>query len=433
MTHGEGLARQNAVGHDGLEELLLAHRGKQEAHVALLGAELAGDLIAVDVVDLTAELLEVLVDEGLQCADGQLDLRVGDGDEIVVAVPADLDDVALALALVGVGVELLELFHELLMVDAEEHAVDGLELERIVVVVHDLDKCVAGGQREVFLGSLALLLLFIAGLGGGEGVVAVADGEQQGRDAGDAVLALHCLVGREAGQRVGDCVDLRSGELVALDMAAVFHQVEVIDALHLVGHGGQGLDDGLLGVINEQHDVGQLDGGVAAHAGARGDTVEHGALSRADQRAGAGGEVVLVEVDHTNEAVTDLTVALAALDVDEGVLERLEDALFEVLAHRGVDVGDELVDVGGLQVGLGQDEAQGGRRVADGLLHALPVLGLRGELVACDDRPLAHIDILLGQQNVGRIKAKFGKLFVHGDSSVICLISGTRGAPLVRL
>ena len=387
----------------------------------------------MDVVDLAAELLEILVDEGLQRADGELDLRVGNGDEIVVAVPADLDDMAFALALVGVGIELLELFHELLMVDAEEHAVDGLELERVVVVVHDLDKCVAGGQREVFLGSFALLLLFIAGLGGGEGVVAVADGEQQGRDAGDAVLALHRLVGGETGQRVGDCVDLLGGELVALDVAAVFHQVEVINALHLIGRGGQGLDDGLLGVVNEQHDVGQLDGGVAAHAGARGDTVEHGALSRADQRAGAGGEVVLVEVDHTNEAVTDLTVALAALDVDEGVLERLEDALFEVLAHRGVDVGDELVDVGGLQVGLGQDEAQGGRRVADGLLHALPVLGLRGELVACDDRPLAHIDILLGQQNVGRIKAKLGKLFVHGDSSVICLISGTRGAPLVRL
>ena len=52
MTHGEGLAGQNAVCHNGLEELLLAHRGKQEAHIALLGAELAGDLIAVDVVDL---------------------------------------------------------------------------------------------------------------------------------------------------------------------------------------------------------------------------------------------------------------------------------------------------------------------------------------------------------------------------------------------
>ena len=75
VTHGEGLAGQHAVGHDGLEELLLAHRGKQEAHVALLGAELAGDLIAVDVVHLTAELLEVLVDERLQRADGQLHLR----------------------------------------------------------------------------------------------------------------------------------------------------------------------------------------------------------------------------------------------------------------------------------------------------------------------------------------------------------------------
>ena len=169
--------------------------------------------------------------------------------------------------------------------------------------------------------------------------------------------------------------------------------------------------------------MGQLNGSVAANAGARGDTIEHGALGGADQRAGTGREVVLIEVDHADESVADLTVALAALDVDEGVLERLEDALFEVLAHRGVDVGDELVDVGGLQVGLGQDEAQGGRRVADGLLHTLPVLGLRSELVACDDRPLAHIDIL-GQQNVGRIEAKLGKLFVHGDSSRYCLIKG---------
>ena len=199
-------------------------------------------------------------------------------------------------------------------------------------------------------------------------------------------------------------------------MAAVFHEVEVIDALHRAGSGGQGLDHGLFGVVDEQHDVGQLDGGVAAHAGARGDTVEHGALSRADQRAGAGGEVVLVKVDHTDQAVADLAVALAALDVDQGVLERLEDAFIEILGHGGVDIGDEFVDVGGLQVGLGQDEAQGGRRIADGLLHALPIFGLRGELVAGNNSPLAHIHIL-GQQNVGRIEAELGKLFVHGGSS----------------
>ena len=301
------------------------------------------------------------------------------------------------------------------------------------MVVDDLDERVAGGQGEILLRGLALLLLLVAGLGGGEGVVAVTDREQQRSHAGHAVLTLHCLVGGQAHQSVCHGVDLRSGELEALDVAAVFHEVEVVDLLHAVGRSSQRLDDSLIGIVDQQHDVGQLDGSVAADTGAGRDAIQHGALGGADQGAGAGGEIVLVEVDHADQAVADLAVALAALDVDERILECLKDVLLEILVHGGVDVGDELVDVGGLQVGLGQDEAQGGRRVADGLLHALPVLGLRGELVACDDRPLAHIDILLGQQNVGRIKAKFGKLFVHGDSSVICLISGTRGAPLVRL
>ena len=112
---------------------------------------------------------------------------------------------------------------------------DGLELERIVVVVHDLDKCVAGGQREVFLGSLALLLLFIAGLGGGQRVVAVAHGEQQGRHAGNAVLLLHGLVGGKALQCLGHSVHLLVGQLVAPNMAAVLHQVEVIQLLHGIG------------------------------------------------------------------------------------------------------------------------------------------------------------------------------------------------------
>jgi len=35
---------------------------------------------------------------------------------------------------------------------------------------------------------------------------------------------------------------------------------------------------------------------------AEGDTVEHGALGGADQGAGAGGEIVLVEVDHADQA-----------------------------------------------------------------------------------------------------------------------------------
>ena len=56
VTHGEGLAGQHAVGHDGLEELLLAHGGQLDAEVTGLGAQLIHHLVAVDVVHLAAEL-----------------------------------------------------------------------------------------------------------------------------------------------------------------------------------------------------------------------------------------------------------------------------------------------------------------------------------------------------------------------------------------
>ena len=110
---------------------------------------------------------------------------------MALAVPHELDGVTVALALVGVGIGGAEGVHELLVIHAEQHAVDGLELQGIVVVVDHLYQRVAGGQRQILLGGLALLLLLIAGLGGGQRVVAVAHGEQQGRHAGHAVLLLH--------------------------------------------------------------------------------------------------------------------------------------------------------------------------------------------------------------------------------------------------
>ncbi len=206
---------------------------------------------------------------------------------------------------------------------------DRLELQRVVVVVDDLDERVAGGQGEILLRGLALLLLLVAGLGGGEGVVAVADREQQRSHAGHAVLLLHRLIGGQAHpERLATASICEVGELKAPDVAAVLHQVEVIDLLHAVGRGGQRLDDGLIGIVDQQHHMGQLDGRVAAHAGARGDTVEHGALGGADQGAGAGGEIVLRPGRPCRSGRGgSLPSDWPALDVDERVLQRLEDAL----------------------------------------------------------------------------------------------------------
>ena len=244
-------------------------------------------------------------------------------------------------------------------------------------------------------------------------MVAIAHGEQQGRYAGDTVLLLHSLVGGQALQRRGHGVDLLVGQLVAGDVSAVLHQVEVVELLHGGGCGGQGLDDGLIGVIDQQHDVGQLNGGVAADAGTGRDTIQHGALGGADQRTGAGGEVVGVQIHHADKAVADAAVGLLALDVDQGIGECLEHAVCHVLAHGGVDIVDVLIHVGGLQVGFRQDETQRGGGIAHLLLYRLPVLRLRGELVAGHHGPLGHV-LSLGQQDVGGIKAQLFKFLVHG-------------------
>ena len=343
---------------------------------------------------------------------------------MALAVPDELDGVTLALALIGVGIGGAEGVHELLVIHAEHHAVDRLELQRVVVVVHHLYQGVTGGQRQILLGGLALLLLLIAGLGGGQRVVAIAHGEQQRRHAGDVVLLLHGLVGGQALQRVGHGVDLLVGQLEAADVTAVLHQVEVIDLLHTAGSGGQRLDDGLFGVVDEQHDVGQLDGGVAAHLGPGRDAVQHRALGGADQRARAGGKVISVQVHHADKAVADLAVGLLALDIDQAVGQRFKHAVGQVLAHGGVDVSDQLVHIGGFQIGFRQDQAQRGGGVAHLLLHRLPVLRLRGKLVAGHHGPLGHI-LALGQQDVGGIKAQLLKLLVHGLLLIFLSFRGT--------
>ena len=159
--------------------------------------------------------------------------------------------------------------------------------------------------------------------------------------------------------------------------------------------------------------MGQLNGGVAADAGTGRDTIQHGALGGADQRAGAGGEVVGIQIHHADKAVADAAVGLLALDVDQGIGERLEHAVCHILAHGGVDIVNILVHVGGLQVGFRQDETQRGGGVAHLLLHRLPVLRLGSELVAGHHGPLGHV-LSLGQQDVGGIKAQLFEFLVHG-------------------
>ena len=195
-------------------------------------------------------------------------------------------------------------------------------------------------------------------------------------------------------------------------MAAVLHQVEVIQLLHGIGCRRQRLDDGLIGIVYQQHHMGQLDGSVTAHLGTGRDAFQHCPLGGTDQGAGAGGEVVGVQIHHADEAMADASVGLLALHIDQGILQRPEYAVLQILLHGGVDAGDVLVHVGGLEVGLRQDQPQGGRGLAHLLLHRLPVFRLGGELVTGHHSPLGHV-LILGQQDICWIKAQLFKGLVH--------------------
>ena len=283
------------------------------------------------------------------------------------------------------------------------------------MVVDDLHQSVPGGQIGPFAFGGHLFQILIALLGSGQGVVAVAHGEQQRRRAAHTVLLLHLRIGAQAHQSLRHAVHLAVRQLPALQMAAALLQVKVVQLLHVAAGGSQGFDDGFIRVVDQQHDVGKLYGSVLPHLHPGRDAGEDRPLRGPDQCAGAGGEVILVQVHHTDEAVADLAVGLGALDVDEGAGQGLEHAVVQILLHGRVDGGDIAVHIGAVELSLRQDQPQGGGSVPDGVLHRLPVFRLRGELVAGHHGPLGHVRVL-GQQDVRGVKAKLVEFLVHTAS-----------------
>ena len=311
---------------------------------------------------------------------------------------------ALPFALVGAGIESLERLQHLLRLHAEEDTMDGLEFQGAVVVVHHFHQRVPGGQAGPLALRRDLFQVLIALFGSGQGVVAVAHRKQQWRHAAHAVLLLHLHIGAQALQRVRHAVHLLAGQLPALQVAAALLQVKVIEPLHLAAAGRQGFDDGSLRVVDQQHDVGQFDGCVLPDPNTGRDAGEHGALRGADQRAAAGGKVVLLQVHHANQAMAHLAVRLGALDIDERILERPEHAAVQILFHGRVNVRNVFVHVGVVQLRLRQNQPQSRGRVAHGVLHRLPVFRLRGKLVTGHHGPLGHVRAIR-QQDIRRVKA----------------------------
>ena len=228
-------------------------------------------------------------------------------------------------------------------------------------------------------------------------MVAVADGEDH-RSALEAGVLL-ADGGGILGQGLVEVFDVLALDEPAGDVAAVFHEVEVVDLLERVLLGGDRLDELLVVVVAEHQHVRQLDGRVAADTLTRRDALRHGALGGADGGRCAGGVIIRVEVDHADEALADGAVLERTLNVDVAVGIDREHAVFHVLFHSGVDLGGVLRFLLGAKLGLGEDEVDGGHSALCVLAHAVPVRLVGRELVAGDDGPFLHM-IGLGHQDI---------------------------------
>ena len=243
-------------------------------------------------------------------------------------------------------------------------------------------------------------------------MVAVAHSEEEGSHAFETVLLLHGLGGGESRQSVCQSVLLILAEEPALQMATLHHELKVVYRLHLGGSGSNGLDAGLVRIVNKEHHVGQLDGCVLPDPDTGRNALQNGTLSGTDQGAGARGVVVLLQIHRRHQTVADLTVRLGALNVNDGILVGLKDVPGQIIVHGTVDIGDVLLHVGIVELALRQNEPQGGGGIPGNAVHLIPVLRLGGELVAGHHGPAAHIAVP-GQQDVCGLHTQLLKFCIH--------------------
>ena len=244
-------------------------------------------------------------------------------------------------------------------------------------------------------------------------MVAVADREQHRRGAGRHGQARGeglRLDQREQGALHG--ARLRLADREAAQVTTAGHQLGVVQRTHRVAPGGCGLDHGAQRVVDQHQDVRQLELGAAAHLDARRQPLDDGALGGADQALGRGAEVVVLEVQLEHQPAARVRAA-APFDQHRAVMLD-QHAVGQIALHRRLNARDALGRIVGAQVSLGEDQVQRRCGIADLAPQLLPVLRLRGVLVARHHRPLAQVDARPRQEQVRQPEGGAGVVSAGG-------------------
>ena len=152
-------------------------------------------------------------------------------------------------------------------------------------------------------------------------MVAVAHGEKE------AVAAL--VKGFQGLSQGGHILGI--GHSPAPDMAASRHQIEVVQFFQRIPALIDGLDEGALRIVGQQHYVAQLQGCAPADIHAGREPLYHSALGAANQGLGAWGIVVHLQVDGGHQAQADASGSLPFYQ--HKALYRPGEELLLVLGH----------------------------------------------------------------------------------------------------
>ena len=388
LAHGEGLARERAALIHGGEERALVHGRHQHAAAVVLGGQPAQGLLAVHEVHGNARVeLYPFVQEALQRAHVYRVARAGYGHGHVAGAVYKAEHMALARAALHVHAAALapggKVVHHFAHVRAEQHAVHGLEHQRLAVQVDQLAQRVARRMVRALLGREPVAQVEPALARGGQRVVAVAHGYEH-------VARAAAQLGHGAKHEVGGLALHGPAAYVA----AALHQLKVVYLAQALAHLVERLYHRAPGVVQQHHYVRQLYGRVAAYLYARGYALQYGALGGAHRGARARRKVVGLQVDRGHQPHAVAVQALA-LHQYEAVHTRRDNALAQVALHLGVYGLRALVALGEERLGVYQPERGG--CVAHLALHLMPVFGLGGVLIAGHHRPFAHINSVCGQ------------------------------------
>ena len=288
LAHGECLSGQNAARGNRREERALIHRAEQRRRRAVLGKP-RRVRVAVHVIQRPAALF----------AAGLIEVFLQHVHQQAVAAPlnrkaaprAALHERHLAAVRQRHAVRAqIPLKPALQRVDlrAEDHAVNGSEDQRGAVQVDQLAEREPRGMIDPRLVGKRRLDLLPAGFRRRQRVVAVADREEEA-----AALPLHPrdLLRRPRGQLALD--------RVPGDVPAAEHQFRVVELGQFPIR--QRLDEAHFRIVDEHHRVRALDARPLPDAHARRDARENRPLRRADGRGCTGREIILLQIQLTNQ------------------------------------------------------------------------------------------------------------------------------------